>query len=179
MRVHDDTISLRSVEADHLDRIVDYLAHPELMGLRGIEGDRDRPMSRAELLVAVESFPKPQHGEVFGIWAEGILTGHVEVSVWWDALSPIVSLVVDPAHRRRRVGTAAARLVLAHLFDDSPANVIQTWIPAWNEGGIRFAKGLGFATSGIVRRTGIRHGGYVDSVALHLTRPAWRETPWR
>ncbi len=179
MRVQDERISLRSVEADHLDGIVDYLAHPDLMGLRGIEGDRDRPMSRAELMAAVESFPKPQHGEVFGIWTEETLAGHVEVSVWWDVLSPLIHLVVDPGHRRRGVGSAAARLVLAHLFEDSLANVVQTWVPAWNQAGVRFAEQLGFTPSGVVRRTGIRHGAYVDSVALHLTRPAWRELPWR
>jgi RimJ/RimL family protein N-acetyltransferase len=179
MRTDDGRVSLRAVEADHVDLIVEYLAHPDLMGLRGIDGERDGPMSHAELQPAVEKFTKPEHGEAYGIWVDETLVGHTDVRVWWDVLSPEMYLVVAPDHRRSGIGAAAARLSLGHLFEDTPAAVVQTWMPEWNAAGIAFADGLGFESSGRVRRTGIRHGSYVDSLALHLRRAVWEEAPWR
>ncbi len=179
MRTSQDGITLRAVDPDHLDRMVAYLGDPALSGIRQIEGDRDRPMSVAELQKALESFATPQNGEVFGIWRGDELVGHTGADWWWDVHSPTLDLVIAPPHQRQGVGTTTFRLMARHLFEDTVARMINVWTPDWNEAGIGFIQHLEMTPIGRSRRTGVRAGRYVDTLVFHVSRQMWEEASWR
>lgn len=176
MRVENGRVRLRAVQQEDLDRVAEYLSHDELSGVRAVDGDRDRPMSRVELADAVASFPKPEHGEVFGIWVDDELVGHSRIDWWWDAHTPSMQVVIEPGSRRAGLGSAAARLVLHHLFEDSLAHLTDVWIPDWNTAGVAFAQSLGYSQVGTARRTGVRHGAYVDALVFCLSRAGWERS---
>jgi RimJ/RimL family protein N-acetyltransferase len=169
------SVGLRAVEENDLNVIAGYLADPRLAGLRGIEGDRNTPMSRADLGKRIEDWARPQNSLVFCIEHGGQIVGHVRIDLWWDALCPNVDLVIAPDHRRRGYGAGAGGLILEYVFAETLAHTVQTRTPDWNEAGIEFARSLGFREAGRARRTGIRDGEYHDDIAFDQLRTEWED----
>lgn len=165
-------VRLRPVETVDLDAVASLLSHPDLVGRRGLHGDRDVARSVAALTKSVESLVDPEHGDAWVVDVEGIV-GLATVGWWWDAHTPWANVVIDPSHQRRGHGSAAARLILGRLFGDTQALLVEYGAPSWDADALSFADSLGGDRIGVNRRTGIRSGRYVDTVRFALSRATW------
>lgn len=165
-------VRLRPVESDDVPIVAAFLAHPSLVGRRGLDHDRPVARSVAALAAAVEELIDPQDGEAWAVEAGGVV-GLVMVDWWWDALTPWAHVVIDPQHQRQGHATAAARLVMDRLFLGTAAGLIQYGVPSWDEPGIAFADSLGGQGVGRKRRAGIRDGAYFDQVEYAMARSTW------
>lgn len=165
-------VRLRPVETDDVGAVASLLSHPDLVGRRGLHGDRDAARSVAALTKSVESLVDPEHGDAWVVDVDGVV-GLATVGWWWDAHTPWVNVVIDPTHQRRGHGSAAAGIVLARLFGETPALLVEYSVPSWDADALSFADSLGGDRVGVSRRTGVRHRRYVDIVRFALSRAAW------
>ncbi len=166
-------VSLRSVEEEDLDAIVEYMSEESSWGVRGISKDRYGPMSRSELGAAMKDWPTKEAGQALVIEALGTMVGHVTAEWEWDALTPSIWVFVSTGSRRQGYGRTAAGLLIDRLFLESPASAVHSWVDAPSDQGLGFARALGFTAAGLVRRAGIRDGHYYDSIPMELPRSAW------
>lgn len=166
-----DLIRLRSAEAADVDALLGYLNHSDVY--------EDRQFGRSEAWPLTHSEVAEQIGEnsaterTFVIEAGGQIVGHVCADWWWDVLQPWCGVVVDPAHRRRGYGRAAAGTIVGYLFERTPAHVVTAEVGEWNTPGIHFAKSLGFSTAGRYRHSVRRNGRWHDTVTFDLLRREW------
>lgn len=174
-----DDITLRAVDPEDIEAMVEYLRSDTLSGRRQLEGDHDRPMSKKELTAALEEMAGSKTGELFAVWVGDQIVGHTRTDWWWDVHTPWLDVVVAPEYQRRGIGTSVMGLMLRHVFDDGLARLVQIWIPDWNVAAIEFVEGLGWTQIGTARRTGVRHGHYVDSMVYGFSRADWEAAEWR
>lgn len=165
---------LRPVEADDVAPLASLLAHPGLVGRRGLDQDRNVARSATALAKSIERFVDPHLGDGWVVEAGGIV-GLATVGWWWDAHTPWAHVVIDPAQQRNGHGSAAARWVFDHLFDTTVAVLIEYEIPSWDAAARSFADSLGGRQTGVRRRVGIRDSRYHDTVTFAMTRERWEE----
>lgn len=165
-------VRLRPVETDDVGAVASLLSHPDLVGRRGLHGDRGVARSVAAVTKSVETLVDPDHGDAWVVDVDGVV-GIATVGWWWDAHTPWANVVIDPSHQRRGSGSAAAGLILGRLFGDTPALLVEYSVPSWDAGSLSFADSLGGDRVGVSRRTGVRKGRYVDTVRFALSRAAW------
>ncbi|MDX1447876.1 MAG: GNAT family protein [Acidimicrobiia bacterium] len=165
-------VLLRPVESEDVGTLARLLAHPQLVGRRGL--DRDRPVARsvASIEKLVTDLVDPENGDAWVIDSDGVV-GLATCGWSWDAHTPWANVVIDPNHWRRGHGRKAADAVLVHLFSNTVAHLVQYSVPSWDADGLSFADSLGGSRSGIRRRTGVRNGHYHDEVEFHLLRAEW------
>lgn len=165
---------LRPVTADDVVVLAKLLSHPDLVGRRGLRGDRPGLRSVTALEKAVGELVDPEHGDAWVIESD-VAVGLASCGWWWDAHTPWANVVIDPAVWRSGHGTRAARLVADHLFTNTVALLIEYSVPSWDAGALSFADSLGGGRAGVRRRTGVRNGRYHDTVEFHMPRAAWEE----
>jgi RimJ/RimL family protein N-acetyltransferase len=163
---------LRPVESEDVDPIAIFLAHPDLVGRRGLRDDRPMTRSVAAIRAAVASFTDPELGAAWAVEAGG-LVGVATTGWWWDARAPWAHVAIDPSHQRQGHGTAAATLVADYLFLETPAVLVEWGVDSWDATGLSFSDALGGDRVGTSRRVGIRGGRYHDRVEYVLTRQTW------
>ena len=133
-----------------------YLNHPELSGRRYLPRGfpDDIPLSinqAAEIIEKWEEGKREVHLAI--VQADGgELVGHADMAWDWDPLAPWVSVVIDPGSQRRGYGTEVMNLLLNHLFENTVANNVSSWMADWNQAARSFARSLGFQESGRSRR---------------------------
>ena len=174
-----DQVTLRAVDAEDIEAMVEYLRSDSLAGRRQIERDRDHPMSKKQLTAALEEMADSKTGELYAVWIDDQIVGHTRTDWWWDVHTPWVDVVIAPEFQRRGIGSKVVGLMLRHVFDDGPARLVQIWIPDWNVAAIEFVEKLGMTQIGAARRTGVRNGHYVDSLVFAMTRSDWEAAEWR
>ena len=165
-------LHLRPFETSDARALQQLLNASELLGRRYLDQDR-HSLSLAQVEALLEKWTKPEDETRLAIDEGGVLIGITLVDPSWEPLAPFVAVVVDPAHQRRGLGTAALDQLLQGLFTTSPALAVMTWVDEWNEPGLAFAGKYGFLEAGRARREGIRQGKYFASVGLDLTREEW------
>lgn len=168
-------VRLRPVESEDVAKLATLLSSPDLVGRRGLHGDREAERSIAALTKSVEPLVDPEDGDAWVVEADGVV-GLASVGWWWDAHTPWAHVVIDPAHQRRGYGSAACRLVLDRLFLATPAVLVEYGVPSWDANGLSFADSLGGDRVGVRRRVGIRQGRYFDTIEFALTRTKWEES---
>lgn len=167
-------VRLRPVETEDVPALASLLAHPDLVGRRGLDHDRPVPRSVAALEKSLGSLVDPEDGDAWVVEAEGPV-GVATAGWWWDAHTPWAHVVIDPSRHRRGFGTVAALAVLEHLFLTGPALLVEYSVPSWDDAGTGFADSLGGMRTGVRRRTGIREGRYHDTVEFVMPRATWEE----
>lgn len=163
---------MRPVESDDVHVLARLLSHPELVGRRGLDGDRPGRRSVASLEKALAELSDPQDGDAWVVDCEGVV-GVARCGWWWDAHTPWAQVVIDPMRWRQGHGAAAARLLADHLFSNTVALLVEYSVPSWDADGLSFADSLGGERAGVRRRTGIRDGRYYDTVEFYLPRAVW------
>jgi RimJ/RimL family protein N-acetyltransferase len=166
---------LRPVESEDVGAVATLLAHPELVGRRGLSDDQPSARSVAAITKAVEPLVDPEFGGAWVVDANGVI-GLATAEWWWDAFTPWANVVIGPAHQRHGHGTVAARLLLDHLFGNTPAVLMEYGVPSWDATALSFADSLGGDRVGAKRRVGIRNGHYFDLVVFALARGRWEES---
>lgn len=151
------------------------LSHPDLAGRRGLRADRGGPRSVRAITTALEEVVESEFGASWVVDVDGAAVGFATADWWWDALSPWVHVVIDPAHRRQGHGMAAVRDVFGFLFATTVAHLAQYSVPSWDADGLSFADSVGGFRVGARRRAGIRRGRFYDEVSFVMTRQIWEE----
>jgi RimJ/RimL family protein N-acetyltransferase len=170
-------VTLRAFEPDDVPALADYLNHPALSGRRYIpwEFDDTLPLPRKKVESIYERWSgdeKALHLAV--VFREtGVLVGHTNCDWGWDAFCPRLAVVIAPECQRKGLGSEVARLMLAYLFENSPAHVVTAGFASWNDPARGFAHRLGLMENGAFRRVGIRNGAYVDWVVADILRREW------
>ena len=170
-------IALRSLEDSDLGEVHRQQNGPcrrEVSGMLGFEPPW-APMAVEQVKAKVDEVRKEKRRALFALQAEdGAFVGLGYFSAEWDPWCPDLSVLVWPERRRQGSGSAAARLLLAICFDETPAHVVSAWVPDFELAGIAFAETLGFKRAGVGRRAGMHEGRPFDGVFLDLLRAEYR-----
>lgn len=67
----------------------------------------------------------------------------------------------------------AARLLLAHLFQEMECSKVITNVPAYNRAALRFAKANGMSVEGLNRASFLKGGEMIDQIMLGITKKEW------
>jgi len=176
-RFSSDRVGLRALEETDTEALHAYLNDPALLGRRCLPGDAPEvtPLSRAQVAEILEGCANPKKAFTLGIELRdsGELVGHAGCDWNWDTHCPTVSIAVAPAHQRAGIGSEVLRMLLAHLFEETPAHNVSGWVPGWNEPALAFAERHGFTESGRIPRGGLRDGAWFEHVLLDILRPEW------
>jgi len=172
-----ERIALRALDPDDAAPLHSYLNDDAVLGRRYVPGSvRDaEPLSRSHVAGILEEWGKEKTGFTLGVLAKasGRLIGHATCEWPWDPHCPSISLVIAPSEQRAGYGSEVVRLLVAHLFLDTPAHTITGWIASWNEPALAFAAAHGFAECGRIPRAGVRNGSYYEQVVVDLLRREW------
>jgi len=178
-RFSTERIRLRALEKKDVGALGSYLNDPCLIGRRYLPWEiRDvAPLSEMQGERILEEWGKETKGFTLGVELResGDLVGHAGCRWRWDTHCPDVFVVVSPAHQRQGIGSEAVRLLLGYLFGETPAHSVNSWVASWNDGGLAFARSIGFTESGRIPRSGLRDGRWVEEVMIDLLRREWFE----
>jgi RimJ/RimL family protein N-acetyltransferase len=187
-----DKVSLRPFEPDDAQALRVYLNHPELTGRRCIPWGFPElvPLSEGQVHGILDRWAGEERGTVLAVdaqvrkqsWGLGseasdvsVLVGHAEMNWGWDIHAPSVSVCIDPGQQRKGYGSDALRLLLRHLFGNSPAHTVGCWVPEWNEPALAFLQHHGFCVEGRMRRAGMFEGRPFDLITTGILRSEWKE----
>jgi RimJ/RimL family protein N-acetyltransferase len=172
-----ERMALRPLDTEDSASLQAYLNDDGILGRRYVPwAVRDaEPLSRPQVAGILEEWGKEKSGFTVGIQAKasGRLVGHATCEWRWDPHCPSVSVVVAPSQQRSGHGSEALRLLLEHLFLDTPAHTVTGWIASWNEPALAFAAAHGFVESGRIPRAGLHNGAYFEQVIVALLRREW------
>ena len=176
---HSAVVALRPFEPEDAPALQTYINRPELIGRRYLPGDApvEVQLSRRQVDAVLGHWVEAERGMHLAVTlaAEGVVVGHAFLEQDWDPLSPSLALVIAPQHQRRGLGSQVMGLLLAYLFDYSPAHNINSWVADWNTAGQQFLLHHGFQPAGCVRRAGMRGGRFYDELVFDLLRPEWMD----
>ncbi len=102
---------------------------------------------------------------LFVAWHGDVVVGLSGVFDEGDGSAQIVSVWVDPAHRRRGVARALTSAAL-HGARSRGFETVHLWVTETNPGARALYEGLGFAATG--RRQPLPHDSSLDEVELRL-----------
>ena len=170
-------VLLRAFEPGDAQAVHEYLNDPALRGRR-YAPDRfpgDTPLTAAQAEKIVEAWQGTEHGFALAVVLRqtGAVIGHASADWGWEVLAPWADVVIAPHCQRMGYGTQAARLVLAYLFEQTPAHIVIGGWASWNDPAAAFAQSFGFETHGAMRRAGLRDGAPYDFVTAALRRLDW------
>ena len=170
-------LALRALELEDAASFQGYLNDAGILGRRYIPWSVAdvAPLSRPQVAAILEEWSKEKSGLTLGVLvkASGRLIGHATCDGSWDPHSPSVSVVIAPSQQRGGYGSEVLRLLVAHLFLDTPAHTITGWMASWNDPALAFAAASGFTECGRIPRAGLRGGAYYDQVVVELLRREW------
>ena len=170
-------MALRALESADVEALQTYLNDPKMIGRRYIPWEmRDiAPLSRARVEEILDSWAAEKKALTLGIELRetGELIGHTGWSSSWDTHCPSVWIALAPERQRVGIGSDVLRLLLAHLFENTPAHNVNGWIAGWNDAGLAFARAHGFTETGCIPRGGIRDGAYYAEVMVDILKPEW------
>jgi RimJ/RimL family protein N-acetyltransferase len=129
------------------------------------------PATLDQIKTKLEEYQKKDRTAIFAIYSnEDEFVGIADFSSRWDSWNPHMGVTIWPEHRRKGLGTEAAKLLLKNAFDTSVAHVVNTGLPDFNKEGLAFAESLGFKNQGAERRAGVADGKFFDFVLLDMLR---------
>src|SRR5207302_10966770 len=93
-----------------------------------------------------------------------------EASQWGGLAGWVIGALLVPEHRGRGAGTAAQRLLVAHLFETTPAHRVTAFTEADNVAEQRALEKCGLSREGVLREGGFRGGQWRDVFVYGLLR---------
>ena len=177
MNTQSENLTLQPFEADDALALQTYLNHTELSGRRYLPRGfpDDIPLSINQVVEIIEKWGEGKSEVHLAVIqaVRGELVGHADMAWDWDPHAPWVSVVIAPSSQRRGFGTEVMNLLLNHLFENTIAHNVSSWMADWNQEAREFAKSLGFQEGGRSRREGFRQGKYFDEILVDILRPEW------
>ncbi len=170
-------IHFEPLEEEHVKAIYDR-QNEETVREYAAFFEKDPPwklLSLEEVKKEVESVQKKDRGVMHAICKDEVMVGFVRWSASWDPWQPFLNTFVFPEYRRKGYGTLATEKMMARTFDESVAGVLEAFVLSHNEGGIAFAKKMGFKEQGRVRRLGIFEGRFYHGVQMDILREEYDE----
>jgi [ribosomal protein S5]-alanine N-acetyltransferase len=84
-----------------------------------------------------------------------------------------IGCTILPEHRGKGLGTAAQRLVVAHLFGYTRVERLEAWTDAENHAEQKALRRIGFQLEGVLRHSWFQHGTWRDLQVYALLRDEW------
>jgi diamine N-acetyltransferase len=164
-----ETVYLRALTTDDVDRLLGWHNDPELYATLGghfrhvnreteAEWLRQRLEARNEVNLAVCLF-KP-HEHIGNIYLREIN--------WLDRNAELHTFIARPEHRGKGYGSAAVRLITRHAFEDLGLIRIYLHVLASNSTAVAVYERCGFVTEGRLRRHAFKKGVFEDMLVMGL-----------
>jgi RimJ/RimL family protein N-acetyltransferase len=171
-------IRFRSIEQEQLEEIHER-QNTDCTYDISMELDLDpswAPATLDQTKAKLEEFQKKDRTSILAIYSkDDEFIGIAAYSASWDPWNPHIGVTVWPEHRRKGLGTEAAKLLLQAAFDDSVAHVVSTGVSGFSEEGIAFAESLGFKKQGGMRRAAVIGGEFIDHIFFDMLRDEYQE----
>jgi RimJ/RimL family protein N-acetyltransferase len=165
-----DSVTLRPIEESDLDHLRRYAIDPAAGGEFEWTGFKDPNAFRRRW---EEDGWLGQNGRL-AVETSGSLAGDVSYRDRTRGVAKAavyeVGIALLPEHRGHGVGTAAQRLLVRYLFDNTPAHRLEARTEVDNIPEQRSLEKVGFVREGIARATYFRAGGWRDEVLYALLR---------
>ena len=166
-----ETVYLRSLAQDDLDRVLNWHNDPALYSTLGghfryvsreaeTEWLRRRLEARDEVNLAICLSEPPDH--IGNIYLRNIN--------WVDRNAELHTFIAQREHRGKGYGSAAVRLITKHAFEDLGLMRIYLYVLANNAAAIAAYEKCGFATEGRLRRHALKAGVFEDTLVKDLYR---------
>lgn len=97
----------------------------------------------------------------------GVFLAHPQRVACWEVHTALLPRIWGAGAK------AAARLLLAHLFQEIGCAKVITNVPATNRAALRFAKASGMRVEGTNRASFLKGGHLLDQIMLGITRKEW------
>lgn len=169
-------VSLRALQADDRDRLLEWRNLPEV----------------ATYMYTDHRISEAEHASWFGLaivdptrryWIielEGVPVGLANLydiaqahkRAYW------AFYLADPRVRGRGVGSATERFVMRHAFGDLGLDKLCCEVLATNDGVVRMHERYGFHVDGVLRQHVLKQGQRVDVIAMSLLRDEWAASRW-
>ena len=85
-----------------------------------------------------------------------------------------VGYLIGEAHQSRGLGTRAVRLLVGHLFQETPLRRLQALVSVENLPSQKLLRRLGFAFEGTLRQHFVIQGKPVDEMVFAVLREEWK-----
>jgi RimJ/RimL family protein N-acetyltransferase len=128
------------------------------------------PLSLEQVREHIAAELKKPHTAVFAIHSGQDFVGIGEWSASWDSWSPYAWFIIWPEHRRKGLGTKAARMLLDKCFMENPGRSVVTAMADGNTNAARFVRALGFREAGRMRRTHMVEGKFKDTLFFDMLK---------
>ena len=162
--VNSNQVGLRAAVPDDAELLARLAAHPEVERFVSPATER-HPAAIRELLAAGDD-----HGRWFVVEADGRPAGTMAFSTRsrHSRIASVHGVMVDPEVRRRGVGEAALRGLVAHLADERGYHRIELETYGFNTAAQSLFERCGFAREGVRRRAYWRFDEWQDGVQYAL-----------
>jgi RimJ/RimL family protein N-acetyltransferase len=172
-----ERLRLRAFEPEDLSALHAYLNYPELSGRRCLPWrfPNEQPLSRAQVEQVLQRWAEGEKEFHLAVTLreDGSLIGHANCDWGWDAHCPEIDLAISPAYQFQGYGSEVLDILLAYLFENTPAHSISSGMASWNWEALNFALKHGFAQNGSMRRAGLWDGRFYDWLGVDILRPEW------
>jgi diamine N-acetyltransferase len=164
-----ETVYLRALTTDDLDRLLRWHNDPELYASLGghfrhvsreAEADwlRQRLEARDEVNLAVCLSQPPEH--IGNVYLRNIN--------WLDRNAELHTFIGRLEHRGKGYGSAAVRLIIQHAFEDLGLMRIYLHVLASNSAAIAAYEKCGFVNEGRLRRHAFKKGIFEDMLVMGM-----------
>jgi RimJ/RimL family protein N-acetyltransferase len=171
-----ETVYLRAVERDDIERCLRWINDPEVT--RFLVAGR-KPATRKRQEEWIDKANATEHEMVFAIClVENDLhignCGLHEIDPV-DRRAVVGILIGERSMQSKGHGTAAMRLLLDHAFETLNLERVQLSVYSNNPRAQRVYERLGFKHEGVLRKNRYKRGEYVDEIVMGLLRAEWSE----
>ena len=172
-------LEFRPFTQDDLATLHTHLNHPDLTGRRYLPAEFSDalPISITEVEKILKKWQDKENGFVYAVINQQNqeVIGHVEADWGWDAISPGISVVINPGQQHIGFGSEALKLLLGYLYENTVAHNVSGWMADWNTAARSFAAKHGFSEVGLEHLAGVRGGRYYHEVIVDIIRPEWQQ----
>jgi diamine N-acetyltransferase len=164
-------VMLRPLEEGDLPHLVRWFSDPELRRLTG----ETEAVTIEEAAGLLERARSDESRRWFAIEVEGRVIGEAGLLRIFPAWRTTDMSIILGEERGRGYGTQVGRLLLDLAFREMGMHRVSIGVVGFNEGALRFWKGLGFREEGLQRDGYLVEDGYHDFVMMSILEDEWRE----
>ncbi|RFS23435.1 N-acetyltransferase [Chitinophaga silvatica] len=116
-----------------------------------------------------------QDAIAFGIWADQVFVGVIDLHCWDHALNKAeIGYWLGTAYQGKGIVTAATKALITFAFKQLRLNKIEIRFVLQNQKSGQIPIKLGFAKEGILRHSAKLHGQFTDMVVMGILKSDWQ-----